>query len=270
LIRSLFTGSRLALHVLWGLCLASLVALDRRHWLDVHQLAQGWSRHLLRILDIRLDVRGRPADPAGLTVANHISWLDIFALVACQRSRFVAKSEIRDWPVAGWLADALGTFYLRRGKGGARPLAEKLRPYLADGGSVVIFPEGTTTDGRDLRPFHPRLFSVALEAGVAIQPVALRYRPCREGRDLAPFVGDDDLFSHILRLLGARGIVVEVHYLAPCRADAGATRDTAASEAEQAVRETLFPGRDARMPRLPPAATPAYPSAETSYEAVKA
>lgn len=269
-MRRVLTGSRLALHVLWGLSLATLVALDRRGWLDVQGLAQRWSRQLLRILDIRLDVRGRPAAHAGLTVANHVSWLDIFALVACQRSRFVAKAEIRDWPVAGWLADALGTFYLRRGKGGARPLAEKLRPYLADGGSVVIFPEGTTTDGHDLRPFHPRLFSVALEAGVAVQPVALRYQPCREGRDLAPFIGDDDLLSHILRLLGARGIVIELHYLPPCDAVADATRDTLAAEAERAIRDTLFPGREAAAPRRAAPATAVYPSAETRYEAVKA
>lgn len=267
-MRATLTGSRLLLHVLWGLFLAILVALDRRQWLDVPQIAQNWSRTLLRILDIRLVVHGSPHPQGGLTVANHISWLDIFAMLACQRTRFVAKSEIRDWPIAGSLADAMGTFYLRRGKGGARPLAEKLQPYLAAGGSVVIFPEGTTTDGRDLHPFHPRLFSVALDAGVAVQPVALRYHPSRDGRHLAPFIGDDDLFSHILRLLGARGIVVDVHYLPVHTGTQGETRDELAARAQRAVREALYPGRTSAPTQRIPGAVPAFPSTQTSYDAV--
>src|SRR3546814_3152724 len=72
-----------------------------------------------------------------LSVANHISWLDISIINACEPVRFVAKAEIRDWPLAGWLASAAGSFYLRRGKGDAPRLVDRLATYLRDGGSVA-------------------------------------------------------------------------------------------------------------------------------------
>lgn len=234
-----FRAVRIVLHILVGLVLAVAVRLDPTRRLDPEPLSQWWSRHLLRLLGIRLVVKGRTPRRGQLIVANHVSWLDIFAILALHPTRFVAKAEIRDWPIAGWLANAVGTFYIRRGKGGARPLLEKLEPFLAQGGSVVVFPEGTTTDGQQVLPFHSRLFSAASASGAAIQPVALRYSRDDRGRDLAPFIGDDDLVRHILRLLAARGMVIEMHVLPAITETRDVPRDELAMDAWQAVATAL-------------------------------
>lgn len=245
-LRAGVRGARLVLHILVGLIAALAVRLDISGRLQPELIAQRWSRRLLRILDIRVQVRGTPLAGARITVANHVSWLDIPLLLACSPTRFIAKSEIRDWPVAGWLANAAGTFYIRRGKDGARPIIDRLVPYLrgeqdtdASGvPHVTLFPEGTTTDGHQVLSFHARLFTAAIDAGVPVQPVALRYGADASGRDIAPFIGDDDLFHHILRLLRTRGLYAELIWCAPARATES-DRSTLAAQTEQAVRNAL-------------------------------
>jgi 1-acyl-sn-glycerol-3-phosphate acyltransferase len=248
-----FRAIRIVLHILVGLVLAVAVRLDPTRRLDPEPLSQWWSRHLLRLLGIRLMVHGQMAPGGQMIVANHVSWLDIFAILALHPTRFVAKAEIRDWPIAGWLANAIGTFYIRRGKGGARPLLEKLEPFLAGGGCVVIFPEGTTTDGQQVLPFHSRLFSAASASGRPIQPVALRYSRDDRGRDLAPFIGEDDLVRHILRLLAARGLVIEMHVLPPLTQTQDIPRDELALDAWQAVATALRVHAEATLPESPAA-----------------
>lgn len=236
-LRVWLRGARLSIHVLTGLLFAVAVNLSFGR-LRPEPLARWWSLRLRRVINLRVSVRGSTVSGARVTVANHVSWLDIPLIAACEPSRFIAKSEIRDWPVAGWLANAAGTFYIRRGKGGARPLLEQLVPHLEQGGAVVLFPEGTTTDGRDVLPFHARLFGAAIDAGANVQPVALRYGAARDGHLIAPFVGDDDLVSHILRLLREPELAAEVIYAAPIAAQ-GLERDTLARQAEAAVRAAL-------------------------------
>ncbi|MEQ1440716.1 lysophospholipid acyltransferase family protein [Fontimonas sp. SYSU GA230001] len=236
-LRVWIRATRLSVHVVTGLLLAVAVNLSFGR-LRPEPLARWWSLRLQRVIQLRVKVRGRAHSGARVTVANHVSWLDIPLIAACEPARFIAKSEIRDWPIAGWLANAAGTFYIRRGKGGARPLIEQLVPHLVDGGSVVLFPEGTTTDGCDVLPFHARLFGAAIDAGAPVQPVALRYGPGRGGRAVAPFIGDDDLLSHILRLLREPEIVAEIVYGEPI-ATQGLERDALARHAETAVRTAL-------------------------------
>lgn len=224
-------------HLVWGLLLCLALLLDRGGRLSAERLAQHWSRRLLRIFGVKVVAHGSAIEGGHLRVANHVSWLDIFGLLALQPTRFVAKSEIRDWPVAGWLANALGTFYLRRGKGGARPLLARMTPFLQGGGSVTVFPEGTTTDGRNVRSFHPRLFSAAVEAEIPVQPVTLRY-----DSPLAPFVGDDDLVRHLWRLLADSGMTLRIDFEAALPHTLG--RDGLAAAAEQAVRQRLNPSAE--------------------------
>lgn len=232
---------RLALllpHLLYGLALATVVRLDGTGRIPAERLASHWSRVLLRILGLRLRVTGDLARVRGLIVANHVSWLDIPLLSSRLPLRFVSKSEVRDWPVAGWLADAAGTFYLRRGKGGSRPLIQRLVPHLQQGGTVVVFPEGTTTAGQRVLGFHPRLFAAAVESGQPVHAVALSYGPTPEGHDLAPFVGDDDLASHLLRLLQAPGLSAELRFCGGFES-AGNTRETLAETTRQAIEQAL-------------------------------
>ena len=219
-----------------GVLLCAVIALDRRGRLSPERLTQWWNRGLLDILNLHFERRGAPVAGARMSVANHVSWLDIPLIAACEPTRFVSKSDVRHWPIAGWLADAAGTFYIRRGKGGARPLLDKLKPHLAAGGSIVIFPEGTTTDGSRVLDFHARLFAGAIEAHCPVQPIAIRYGRAQDGRDIAPFIGDDDLVSHIWRLLQEPGLTAEVTYCEPLL---GSERDALAQAARAAVCTAL-------------------------------
>jgi len=237
-LRLYWRATRLLGHLVVGSLLCLMVKLDFGEHLPRERLTQRWNRYLLKILGLQITQRGHAVDGARMTVANHVSWLDIPLLAASEPTRFVAKSEIRHWPVAGWLANAAGSFYIRRGRGGARPLLERLIPHLQNGGAITIFPEGTTTNGRQVLDFHARLFAAALDSGCWVQPVALRYGCGRNGEDLAPFIGDDDLFSHILRVLREPQLQVQVLYCTPIRATS-TDRDELARMARGAVCEAL-------------------------------
>lgn len=249
-LRFLLRSLRLLLHVGFGLLLATLINLDITRRIDADDWVRRWLRRLMRILGIRFSIHGKPVAGGQVIVCNHVSWLDIPLVGAALCSRFVARSDIQHWPVAGWLASCTGVFYIRRGPGGSRPLLEKLSPYLRRGGSVVIFPEGTTTDGRQVLPFHARLFQGAIDAGCPVQPLALRYGPTADGRQLAPFIGDDDLVSHILRLLKAPGLSAELHYGEPIHPGEAEDRQQLARRAEEAVRGMLALPPPARTPAL--------------------
>ncbi len=239
LLRFLLRSAALLALIAYGMVLVLMVRFDFAHRLKSEHLASHWSRLLLRLLNMRLRVRGGDiVDGGRVIVANHVSWLDIQVICACAPTRFVSKSEVQHWPVAGWLADAAGTFYIRRGKGGARPLLNKLLPFLQGGGSVAIFPEGTTSDGRVVLPFHPRLFCAAIESGRPVQPVALRYGPDPQGRNLAPFIGDDDLVSHLLRMLRCPGLDIEISF-AERLYPAGRSREELAEAARESIRSAL-------------------------------
>lgn len=221
-----------------ALFLAALLVLGPLRRIGAERLARTWSRWLLAALNMHVVVRGRPGTGPRLTVANHVSWLDIPVIASLEATRFVSKSEVGDWPIAGTLAKAAGTFFIRRGKGGAGPVLRDLTPHLAAGGSVVLFPEGTTTDGRGVRAFHPRLFEAAILARSGVQPIALQYGPASDGGDIAPFIDDMDLVSHLLRVLREPRLTVHVTYFAPIPA-AGRTRDALAEAARDLIMTAL-------------------------------
>lgn len=237
------------LHVSTGLGMVIAVKLDATQRLDPQRLGQWWAQRLLHILAIRLTVHGTPYAGGHVIVANHVSWLDIFVLLASRPTAFVAKSEIRDWPIAGWLANALGTFYIRRGKGASAPLVERLLPYLQSGGTVVIFPEGTTSDGRQILPFHARLFAAVVESGAVVQPTALRYGLSDKGVNLAPFVDDDDLLSHLRRLLKVPSLQAELHYGPAMMPDREVSREQWATRTQRSVECLLALPETQRKPR---------------------
>lgn len=242
-LRFLARGLRLLPHLAVGMGLALAIKLDFRGWLQPEPLTQWWNARLLRILGLRLTLRGAPVAGGHVTVANHVSWLDIPLLAACERTRFVSKAEVRNWPVAGWLANAAGTFYLARGKHGTRPLLNRLVPFLRRGGTVAIFPEGTTTAGEGVLAFHARLFAAAIEAERPLQPVALRYGRTPAGDNIAAYVGDDVLLFHILRLLRSPGLSAEVVFLPPISA-AGRERAELAQATRAAIEAALQPSPD--------------------------
>lgn len=144
---------------------------------------------------------------AVLLVSNHVSWLDMVAIQLLGPARFVAKREVRGWPVIGAIADRLGTVYVdRRSPRDAAVAAKQVAALLRAGETVVLFPEGTTTDGSTLREFHASLLQAPIDAGAKVQPVALTYREPVNGLPCvrAAYCGGDGLVESIWRTLSGR------------------------------------------------------------------
>ena len=212
--------------------------LRRRRHPRLPGVARWWEGRVCRALGVSVRLAaGRPATPA-LLVANHVSWLDIVALGSLTPMAFVSKAEVRGWPVIGWLAAVGGTLFIPRGAHQAGAIAQAIRERLARGESIVIFPEGTTTDGSRLRPFFPRLFAAAVEADATVQPAAVAY-PWQGGvHPAAPFIGDETFASHLWRVLAEPGIEVEVRFCDPLAA-AAADRRGLAQRARAAIAAAL-------------------------------
>jgi 1-acyl-sn-glycerol-3-phosphate acyltransferase len=229
-----------------------------------NRITRGWSRLLLRVCGMRLRTTGASLDPqlaaegmapwtlGRLILANHISWIDVFAIDATIPSRFVAKAEIGRWPVAGWLVTLSGVLYVERGRRHAvAAINHKVRERLHAGETVVVFPEGTTTDGSTLMPFHSNMVAPALELGCELWPVALRYTEDGAPSDAAAFVGDMDLVTCLWNIFRARKLAVEVALLPPLRVSAGETRHHLARRARAAIAAHL--GLPAEEPTPAPA-----------------
>ena len=204
---------------------------------------QAWSLQFLALWGIHLRVQGQPvaAGPA-LLVANHISWLDILVIHAARYCRFVSKSDIRDWPMVGTLATAAGTLYIERSRRkDALRMVRDMAQALQEGDVLAVFPEGTTSDGLNLLPFHANLIESAVAAQAPVQPLALRFVDARTGEPtLAPcYIGDDTLIASVWRTLTAPPIVAVVHFGQPQQAEGRERRQWARDlrEAVQALRE---------------------------------
>nr|WP_232789564.1 lysophospholipid acyltransferase family protein [Streptomyces jeddahensis] len=182
------------------------------------RLVRWWCRTVVRAAGVRVRTTGGEAPPGGvLLVANHISWLDIPLLAAVRPARMLAKTEIRDWPVAGALVARGGTLFIERDRLRALPeTVARIAAALRGGAAVVAFPEGSTWCGRARGSFRSAVFQAALDAGVPVQPVRIRYRQHGEAVSTAPaFVGDDSLGASLWRVASARDLAAEVDVLPP-------------------------------------------------------
>lgn len=198
-----------------------------------------WSRQLLDALGVRLRTTGSPLD-GGLFVANHISWLDIYAINAVAPTAFVSKDEVRRWPVIGWLSAHAETIFLERG---SRTAALRTKEHLVDAlrrrWRVGVFPEGTTTFGDPMLPFHSALFQSAIDAGARVVPIALQYTgPNGEPSRAAAYVGDTSLGQCLGTIVRASGLTVQVTVLSSLDA-ATADRRHLAHRAHQAISHAL-------------------------------
>jgi 1-acyl-sn-glycerol-3-phosphate acyltransferase len=175
-----------------------------------------WSRDMLRIMGVQLEVRGQaPHTGPCLVVANHISWLDILVINAAQPVRFVSKADVLRWPLLGALVAGAGTLFIEReSRRDALRMVQLMAERLQAGDRVAVFPEGTTGDGRGLLPFHPNLLQSAIAADAPIVPVALRYVKAnsQERHDAPVFVGKTTLLASIWTTLRARELTAVVHY----------------------------------------------------------
>lgn len=215
--RRLLRLFRVFWHLGGGLMLAlRLGAWRAPHRPVVQRAARRWLSDLLGILGVSLEIRGVPAPGPVMFVSNHVSWLDIPVLGAQTELCFLSKAEVRDWPLIGQLAAAAGTLFIHRGGGESGRKAGEIAAHLRAGRRILVFPEGTTTDGSGLRRFFPQLFQAPLDVGVAVQPVTLRYLDDTGGLDReAAFIGDDAFHTHLWTLLRRPGIRVRLDFGTP-------------------------------------------------------
>ncbi len=235
---------RLALHLLLGVVLTLL--FSRRNKVSGHyhhnpHIVSWWNDRLCHILGVQIDACGHRPQPPALMVANHVSWLDVPVLLSLTHTVFLAKSEIRQWPLLGWLAAAAGTLFIRRGAGDTQAITRIFSQRLDEDGLLTLFPEGTTTDGQDVRPFFPRLFAAAIDTGVPVVPVALRYHVDGELDTLAPYTGNQSLAENLWNLLRRPRTQVRVVFTPHIRL-AGLERKAAAELARRAIRDALQTG----------------------------
>jgi 1-acyl-sn-glycerol-3-phosphate acyltransferase len=174
-----------------------------------------WARGMLAIIGIEVRVKGHPASGPVLMAANHISWLDILVMHAACHCRFVAKSEIRGWPLVGVLTTGGGSLYIERGSNrDAMRVVHQMAAALQQGQVLAVFPEGGTGDGVTLLPFHANLLQAAISAEAPIQPIALQFIDAHSQQiSLAPCYRDDDtLISSLWRTLCAPPLLAQVRY----------------------------------------------------------
>jgi len=208
-------------------------------------IGSAWARVLLRICGMRLLVRGAPPlSDAGLWVANHVSWLDIFVLNSVRQTAFVAKSELRRWPILGWLIAGAGTVFVDRSQRHAVKHAfDAMQARFSRHEVLGLFPEGTTSPGWSVLPFYASLLEPALKAGVPVQAVALLYTHHGMRSPLAAYAGNDTLLTNLWRVLGTTGLAVEAVFLEEVRTDVpGMTRHLLSATLHQQLARVVDKG----------------------------
>jgi 1-acyl-sn-glycerol-3-phosphate acyltransferase len=198
-----------------------------------------WSARILSAVNVQPRLRGKPPrvkDRAAVLVANHVSWLDIPLVHSVWQVRFIAKSEVRRWPLIGWLSARTGTLFIQRGKNRhAARINHAIHAAFLGKDAIGVFPEGSTTDGTGLKPFHASLLQPAVDERALVFPVALRYLDAKNRVNVnASYVGDTSLIESMAMILRERKIVAELTFLPAIDAE-GKTRRDLARETHAAI-----------------------------------
>ncbi|URF03427.1 lysophospholipid acyltransferase family protein [Cupriavidus campinensis] len=233
--------TRLILLMLRGMLICATVF----PWASVamrERLIRNWSRKLLKLCGVEVEVQGlapgQPAPRGAMMVANHISWLDIYVIHSWHPARFVAKSEIRSWPLVGWLCEKTGTIFIERGrKRDAHRVLHHITEVMRDGDLVCVFPEGTTTDGTEVLPFHANLMQAPVSGGLPVQPVGLRYLDAATGEPTAApaYIGDLSLLDSLDMILRSPPIKARLTLGPQLMAQSASRRELAESAREVVV-----------------------------------
>lgn len=218
-------GSRLVLKLLKGLLLIGCVFPHLRPS-ERDVIIESWCREVLDVLSVRVNLRGET--PPGkvssvLFVANHVSWMDILVMNACRRVRFVAKAEVRQWPLVGWMAIRTGTiFFKRTSPHELGRVTKSINTFLRRGDCIALFSDGTRTDSASVHAFHSGLLESAIAAEALIWPVGIRYSRLDGslGTD-TPVVSSQSLFASIRNILAQPATRAQVSYTDPIESSAG-------------------------------------------------
>ena len=242
--RMAWRGLLLVLHILLGIVLTPLFSRHdpvsgRRR--TNPQVVSWWHSVVVRILHLEVRTTGPLPSPPALIVSNHVSWLDIIVLGSQTTTAFLSKDEVRRWPVIGWLAETAGTLFIQRGRGDAKGIGAAIAGQLQTDRLLALFPEGTTTDGSDVRPFFSRLFSASIDSGTPVVPVALRYEVDGQRDTVVPYIDDQTLLDNLRGLLQRKRSQVTVS-LGPAIQPADLSRKQLADQARAFVREQLAAG----------------------------
>ncbi len=232
----------MAIHILYGLFIAGII-LPRVNARRRDLIISRWCKGLLAVLNIRIITRGTLPDinvVGTMFVANHISWVDIHALNSVRAVRFIAKSEIRDWPIFGWISEQVNTLFTERTRrSDAGRMVELTANCLRAGDCLCFFPEGTTSDGTELKAFKGSLLQAPINAGAQIWPVTICY-PNADGcanTEMA-YHANMNLLESIRKVLAQRSPVVELHFSPPIFT-AGHERRDLSLLARQAIAHNL-------------------------------
>lgn len=197
-------------------------------------------RYAARVCGARVEVVGTYLKRDVFFVANHISWVDILAMAGASGTAFVAKAELAEAPVVGWLCNLNRTVFVKREhRMGVAEQINALKEALVDNWSVTVFPEGTTTDGQSLLPFKTSMLSV-LEPpppGVLVQPLIIDYGPVAEW---IGWIGEEGGINNAKRVLSRKGSFrVRLHYLEPFSPEEFRGRKAISQESRRRIEEAL-------------------------------
>jgi 1-acyl-sn-glycerol-3-phosphate acyltransferase len=217
----LFKYLQITAHILFGF----YVVLVRFRFANQRQRDEHlrlWSKKLLKILGVKLEVIGLldHHTKGVLYASNHISWLDIHVINAWRPMRFVAKKEVRQWPVFGWFAMQLNTLFIdRQRRGHSKNISLEMSRALGEGDQICIFPEGTSSDGNIVLEFKPNLFQAAIDAKVGCQPLAISYSNMHDGGiSYGPaFIGDMGLIESMTNTIKAAPLKVTIGIADVCQ-----------------------------------------------------
>jgi 1-acyl-sn-glycerol-3-phosphate acyltransferase len=242
-LRAVWRLTLALLHGLHGLAICALVfpflkpaqRMQRVGW---------WSARMLRVLGIEVRHHGSVHPGPLLVVANHISWTDILAINAVQPVRFVSKADVRHWPLLGWLVACGGTLFIERErKRDALRVVHQVAEALRGGEIVAVFPEGTTSDGRAVLPFHANLLQAAIATEAPVQALALRYSDAHAPVSQAvAYIGDTSLAESLWTTAMGQGLQVHVA-IEPAQATRHLDRRALAGQLRERIQ--------ARLPGLP-------------------
>lgn len=241
-----------------------------------------YSRAVCVLLGVRIHVTGSPPwDHAALILANHVSWLDILVITATAPVIFVAKAEVARWPLIGWVARARGTVFVERDRRQRTPKANAdIARHLAEGQSIVLFAEGTSSDGNRVLLFRSALVGALrealaqVEAGkrIAVQPLSVAYTGIlglpmgRQHRPIAAWYGERDLLPHLKEILRRGAVDVTLRWGEPVEFGGGADRKALVRSVEAVVRTlTAASLRGRPMPAPAKAEVPSVRGSGTSH-----